>query len=375
MQNTDKNIIWHKSRIVVGDNPLMQSFFNSVTELIGQKHSPGLPSSSAVAMEEIVLPQILTSDKLLFFLLNYPQAQVRSLLKRNIKEILHLLNQNLPAGIICSPLFYPEITGNSGTSEEEYQIRNFDTESMLKLSEAILLYNAYTDDHDFLTSDSFNMLLKISRFWASFLNNTYSSSLWLAEKKSLDHLKIIAAETLQFTLDFMGYLKAESSWLYEDLREQNKFSEIKETTFWKKIILKERSDIEKTNDLTSFSDIKNKLVKRNDFTDYIYNLAHQDTTKPNGLIIDNNILSSLWLNIVFHCYNLNIIEKKLTLTPSLPIDWELCSLVLHYRNSYFEVESTIEKIKVTNLSAIPVDIIISGEEIRVSGFSKQILTI
>lgn len=374
MQDTNKNMTWQKPRIVVDGNPPLQAFMNNVTELIGQKLSTDLPTPTAIA-KGVIHPKILTMDKLLFLLLNYPQTQVRNHLKKWMKMTLQFTNQHLPPGINCGPVFYPEILGTTGTSEEEYLVRNEDVESILKLSEAVLLYNSYTNDQDFLTSDNFNMLLRVSRFWASFLNNKKISTHWLKEKGSLEYLEKTATDTMQFTLDFMGYLKAESSWLYEDLREQNKFSEIKETTCWKKIIRKESLGKGKIYEISSIPDIKIKLVKKEDFSDYMYNLSEQYAAEKKELIMDEDTLSSIWLNIVYCCYGLTISDNKLKLLPSLPAGWTLCKLVIHNRNSMFELETTTENFKVTNLSTHPVDIIVLNERIRVPGLSEEILNI
>jgi hypothetical protein len=374
MQDTDKNITWKNPGIVVEGSPPLQAFLSGVNKLIGQQYSIVLPSPQTVEEAGILHPAFLTTDKLLFLLINYPQPQVRKLLKRYIKEILHITNQNLPAGIHSGPAFYPEIADNNVSSELDYPLRNEDVESILKISETVLFYNAYTGDPDFLTSDSFNMVLRVSRFWASFLSNPKTSELWLAEKGSLAYLQIIAAETLKFALEFIGYLKAESSWLYEDLREQNKFSEIKETSSWKKIIHKEGAGKVNKYDFASFPEINNKLVPENDFSDYIRNLANQYMSENEEFIMDENTLSSIWLNIIYHCFGLSISEKILKLVPSLPVDWRLCKLVIHYRKSVLELEITSEKMKVTNLSANPVDIKVLDRKIRVPGLSKEMLT-
>lgn len=375
MQDTSKNINWHNHRIVAVGSPHLQSFINSVTYLIGQQQLTGFPSPLVKPDGDKIPPNILTADKLLFFLITNPQDQLRKYLKRRMKEMLHFTNQNLPAGITSGPVFYPETTGITVTTEEKYLIRNDYVEYIIKLSEAVLLYKAYTDDPDFLTSDSFNLLLQVSRFWASFFSNQKNSAHWLTEKGSLEHLEKIAAETLQFTIDFIGYLKTESSWLYEDIREQNKFSEIKETNCWKKIILKERTGKGEIYDFTSFPDIKNKLSNKEYFSDYLHNLAKQYKYEKKELIIDEDTLSSIWLNIVYRCYGLIISEKKLKFMPSLPSGWKFCSLVIHYRNSVLELEITSEKMKVTNLLSIPVDIKILDKEIRIAGLSKEMFNI
>jgi len=124
MQDTSKNINWHNHRIVAVGSPHLQSFINSVTYLIGQQQLTGFPSPLVKPDGDKIPPNILTADKLLFFLITNPQDQLRKYLKRRMKEMLHFTNQNLPAGITSGPVFYPETTGITVTTEEKYLIRN-----------------------------------------------------------------------------------------------------------------------------------------------------------------------------------------------------------------------------------------------------------
>lgn len=375
MQETDKNTAWHNTGIDLEGFSDLQSYADIINKLIRQQYALDLPFPSTLAEGDLPDPVPLTTDKLLFLLLTYPQFQVRSYLINYIKEILLIKNRDLPDSINCGPVFYPENSQLARKSVVDYPLTNDEAESILNISELILLYYLYTRDSDFLTSECFNILLRVCRFWAIIINNPKNSELWPAEKISREHIQKIASETLRLTIEIIGYLKAESSWLYEDLREQNKFSEIKETTIWKKIIQKASSVSGDLFDITSLKDISKKLGNKKDFPHSMYNQANQYLSGKNESIGDENSLSSVWLNIVFQCFGFSISDKKLRLTPTLPADWKFCRFVFHYRNSMLRLEASSATFKATNLSSNPVDIMVFDNVMRIHGLGEETINL
>lgn len=337
---------WYRPYFQINGNTRAQNFINRFTELLDKNFANILPNQGIHLEKGNKYPDLLNPYVLLLMLASFPQVQVRTLLKRQVKYIMGEINQKFPEGIASGPLFYPEIVCNDEVLAEAELVENEDFHSIKRVSEAVLIYNHYAADPDFLTSEGFNTQLFLSRFWASVLSSQKTISEWVKMGISLPELHVIASETLQLTLNFINSLKRDNSWMYEDLREHNKFSELKETACWKKII-QESATIKMENPgISDMLIIPQKRFIENELPEVISNYF----SFVNDGTADLNLLCEIYVKVIFQCFGITISDHFVCLKPKLPAGWEKCKVRLHFRNKTIEAELSSAEISLKNLS-------------------------
>lgn len=184
-----------------------------------------------------------------FFLGTAPQKVSRNLLMYRYKHLQKAIENAENLGFVDGAALYPMVTINGEECHNEWEITFEEIHRNGAIAYAIYNYINYTGDKQYLAPYGFEVLLGMSRFWAQRVN-------WSKAKKAYVilgvtgpneyennvnnnfHTNNMAVWTLKYTLEVIDYIKKEHPYLFEELVEKWKFSEVKETTKWKDIIEK-----------------------------------------------------------------------------------------------------------------------------------------
>ncbi|MFW6246035.1 MAG: family 65 glycosyl hydrolase domain-containing protein, partial [Tangfeifania sp.] len=182
-----------------------------------------------------------------FFLSTAPPEVAKNLLLYRHKHLDKAIENAQKLGFNHYAALYPMVTINGEECHNEWEITFEEIHRNGAIAYAIFNYINYTGDKEYLAPYGFEVLLAISRFWRQRVN-------WSAEKEKYVmlgvtgpneyenninnnfHTSYMAVWTLKYTLEVIDFLKKEFPFLFEELVKKWKFSEISETTAWKKII-------------------------------------------------------------------------------------------------------------------------------------------
>jgi hypothetical protein len=311
-------------------------------------------------------PDILDSQILLLLMLGYPPADVRGYLLKKMKQTLNSTIKNLPEGIHTKPDFYPGTLTDNPAEKSPGKINIRDIELLLAISESLLLYNLFTEDKEYLLSGGFDHQLILSRVWASWLRNMPFLDAIKAETTDFQQVIETAVRILQMTLGNITYLKSENSWMYEDYRENHRFSEIKETAAWKEII--RNNDFSATDSWASLM-IRMKMDSSRPDGKSHFPVFFTDTAS--GVINYHNTqlkdLAYLWNSTLINCLGLSLKNRLPVLQPVLPEGWSSFCFQFHLRNTIMEVEADRQKYIIHNRTANKVNIILNNRSREIPG--------
>ena len=184
-----------------------------------------------------------------FFLGTAPEKVAKNLLMYRYKHLEKAIENAENLGFKNGAALYPMVTINGEECHNEWEITFEEIHRNGAIAYAIYNYINYTGDRQYLAPYGFEVLLGISRFWAQRVNwsearqayvmlgvtgpNEYENNV-----NNNFHTNKMAVWTLKYTLEAHDYIKREHPYLYAELIEKWKFSELKETALWKKIIEK-----------------------------------------------------------------------------------------------------------------------------------------
>lgn len=364
----EKEYKWYKPEIEVEGNQELQSVINQVIKLIEANLKNGSIFTDFISGDISKKPDLLDRNVLLLLLTGFPQELVRKYLKRTIREKLRSVIPKYPESFGSGPLFYPEIVCREDDAQSVSHLLDEDLHIFIKASEAFLVYHNYTSDPDLFMSDGFNILLLLSRFWSSYLSNSENQGDIKIKNVHQSEIQLTAVEILRLTLQAIGYLKAESSWLYEDLREQNKFSELKETSCWKKIIQKERSQKGRRVTTQYYFDVPTSGFVENELNGYIR--MHLPSVIDGSA--DLSMLSKILIEVLFECLGFSVSDNHLSIKPQMPEGWKKCKACIHFRNLVVEVLILPSKLELKNLTNKTMVVKVNGFEVSLAGYEKEI---
>src|SRR5690349_19322073 len=145
--------------------------------------------------------------------------------------------------------FYPFVTMNGEECHNEWEITFEEIHRTSAMAYAMRDYVDWTGDEGYFAEYGLEVLIGISRFWTQRVN-------WSADKNKYVILGVtgpneyennvnnnwytntLGAWTLQFTIDAIAKVKAQSAKRFEEIAGKVKFDEAKETAKWKDIIAK-----------------------------------------------------------------------------------------------------------------------------------------
>ncbi len=182
-----------------------------------------------------------------FYLSTAPIEVSRKLLLYRHRHLTKAIENAEKLGFNSGAALYPMVTINGEECHNEWEITFEEIHRNGAIAYAIFNYVNYTGDNDYLAPYGFEVLLAISRFWSQRVN-------WSAEKQKYVmlgvtgpneyenninnnfHTNYMAVWTLKYTLEVIDFLQKEYPFLYGELVNKWKFSELKETYRWKEII-------------------------------------------------------------------------------------------------------------------------------------------
>jgi maltose phosphorylase len=184
-----------------------------------------------------------------FFLSTAPQEVSRNLLIYRHKHLPKAIENAEKLGFNNCAALYPMVTINGEECHNEWEITFEEIHRNGAIAYAIYNYINYTGDKEYLAPYGFEVLLGISRFWSQRINwseakqkyvmlgvtgpNEYENNI-----NNNFHTSYIAVWTLKYTLEVIDYLKINFPYLYDELKQKWKFTELSETARWKDIIEK-----------------------------------------------------------------------------------------------------------------------------------------
>ena len=321
------------------------------------------------------VPDNLDIRVLMHLLFSFQQPGIRRFILRNIRKTLQKTAKNLSGEIHAGPLFYPfspHVPEKKGTIKS---IKASDLEQLCRISDALLLFQAYTEDTEYLTSGGFDVQLVLSRLWTAMLNNPgYWEKLDNAGNISVK-LQETAAQVLTMTLNNITYLKADHSWMYEDYRENYQFSEIKETALWKKII--KHAPGNQSESPWNALVIKNgiQLKDASAFSEFIKSATarFKPGTPGNSNDTSLEVMAATRNTILQFCLGFSISNRKPSFRPVLPADWESYRIPLHIRNTLVEFCADKQNLILRNLSSVQLDMELNGLDASIPGFDEILL--
>ena len=363
-------MIWQNHETLIRGNPEAE---NTILSLIRELKNQ-LPTDliqykkqgSETGTGKKTGPDILETHVLLLLMLGYPTAEVRSYYLKKMKQLLNSTVKNLPEEIHTGPVFYPGIVSANPDEKSLRQIGSRDIELLIAISDSLLLYNLFTEDKEYLLSGGFDLQLVLSRLWASLFRNQPSPVALKAETADYHQVIETAGRILHMTLGNISYLKSENSWMYEDFRENYRFSEIKETAAWKEIIRK--SGI-------AGSDGWSTLMKKMKMDDLHQDGRSQRTDiftdtspdKPFGSESRLNHLASRWNSTLLYCLGFSLKNRHPVLHPVLPGDWNSFCFQFHLRNTVLEIEADRQKFVLHNLTTNSISLILNNRTREIHG--------
>ncbi len=184
-----------------------------------------------------------------FYLSTAPQEVSRNLLVYRHKHLHKAIENAQKLGFNGSAALYPMVTINGEECHNEWEITFEEIHRNGAIAFAIYNYINYTGDKEYLAPYGFEVLLGISRFWSQRINwskakqkyvmlgvtgpNEYENNV-----NNNFHTNYIAVWTLKYTLEVIDYLKINFPYLFDELKQKWKFTELLETARWKDIIEK-----------------------------------------------------------------------------------------------------------------------------------------
>ncbi len=342
--------------LVEGDQGENERLHKSV-EALNQslKSTVGDNSGKSQLLDElsypIPIPGLLQGKALIFLLANLPEEEIGELLYMKIQEFLEQKNKHQQSVFNETPTFYPENKPVAKVSEEHRKIIDNEMEMMGAISQSLLLFHHYTANLEFISSRTFEIHLAISRFWASLLSGWFKvKNLPFEPGEKNSSFCSLASRFLELSLRIITYMKAENAWTYKDLKEKNRFSELRETAVWKEFITAEsRKSCSKTGKQDSALD--NEVV----------NQANQ------------NEHAEHWFGFLSNVAGFEVTEKGLSLLPVLPEKWVSWSMKLHFRKAVIDMGFTERNFHVSNISEQPINLNVFGKELTLNpGQNKTI---
>ena len=341
---------------VVGDPATEERMLKSLEEINLGLQSLTRDSSKKKSMQKnpdqpMPLPELLQGKALIVLLANLPEEEVGELLYMKIQEFLDHKNKHQLSVFSETPSFYPENKPVSEISEDHRKIIDNEMEMMGVISQSLLLFHHYTGNMEFISSRTFEIHLAISRFWASLLSGWFKVKNLPFEpgEKNSNHCAI-ASRFLELSLRIIAYMKAENAWTYKDLKEKNRFSELRETAVWKEFITAEsKKSCSKTGkqDSSLYDEDINQAIQ-NQHAEYLY-----------GFLSD--------------VAGVEVTEKGLNLLPVLPENWVSWSFKLHFRKSVLDIGITDRNFQIANQSEKPISLKVIGQEMTLNpGENKTI---
>lgn len=361
--------------MIIGSNSETEAALNFINGQLNHFLATGsqLDPSAApdVKLAKKQIPDTLNLHVLMHLLFSNPQPRIRRFFLRNIRKSLQNTVKSLSREIHTGPLFYPFITKVPDKKSKVNSIKNSDLEQLCQISEALLLYQVYTDDTEYLTSGGFDIQLVLSRIWSALLDNPANLEKWDYENNSRMDLTEIASQVMRMTLDNIAYLKADHSWMYEDYRENYQFSEIKETAIWKKII--NQTPGIRTECLWSALVARNGInLKDVSFQEYLKNITDRYKSGPqdNTGATMPEILAAVRNNIVLYCTGFILSGRKPSFRPVLPAGLDSYRIPLHMRNTLIELDASSLRLVIRNLSPVRLDLELTGQNTSIAGFGE-----
>lgn len=182
-----------------------------------------------------------------FYLSTAPQQVARNLLVYRYKHLQRAIENAEKLGFTNGAALYPMVTMNGEECHNEWEITFEEIHRNGAIAYAIYDYINHTGDQDYLTEYGLEVLIGISRFWAQRVNfseqkqkyvmlgvtgpNEYENNVnnnWYTLK--------IAAWTLKYTQEAIGFVKSSDSKKYDSLTKSISFDESGEVSKWKDIL-------------------------------------------------------------------------------------------------------------------------------------------
>lgn len=303
------------------------------------------------ASHQMPLPELLQGKALIVLLANLPEDEVGELLYMKIKEFLDQKNKHHLSVLKETPSFYPDNKQVSEISDEKRKIIDNEMDMMGVITQSIVLFHHYTGNLEYISSRTFEIHLAISRFWASLLSGWFKvKNLPFEPGEKINNLCSLASRFLELSLKIINYMKAENAWTYKDLKEKNRFSEIRETAIWNEFITAESKKA------------STKTGKQE--TGLVIESLNQSTENK-----DADFLYNFIINIA----GMDVTEKGLYLLPVLPEFWKSWRMKLHFRKVVLNLYTEEEHFHIENVSNSTVMLTAIGQEMTIlAGESKTI---
>ena len=338
MQESSIDIIWQIPEIGVGENKILQLFLNFIFENLGAhlKEYAGKLASSTGQNERLFVNTGFPGEKELFlFMTCLPQLHVRKYLMAKVNKLFKDSEYFSDDDVGSNPPFYPQILYHDQSHFAHISDKSID--EILSVSRAINLYYRYSADYEYFMSEGFTTQLMLSRFWSAFLDQR-NSILNPAFIKDINvEAENTALETLLCTMELIGILKSEFSWIYEDLRERNKFSEIKEVASWRKWI---SADEEKSGNSKDTGAEKSFGIERPGGIKLIEKLTLEAENFQKGSLgkaTDLTYLSTVWTDLILSLTGIDLRDDRLFFNPYLPEKWKFFSFNLQFRDKVLSI--------------------------------------
>jgi maltose phosphorylase len=106
--------------------------------------------------------------------------------------------------------------------------------------------------------------------------------------------------------------------------------------------------------------------------------ARLDLDDYNNEVSDGLHITSMagtWLAIVEGFGGMRIVNEKILLNPLIPGKWKSYSFHARFRGSLFEVKVTKDSVSINNITDIPLNLVMSGNEYQIEGSKKLILNL
>jgi maltose phosphorylase len=182
-----------------------------------------------------------------FYLNTSEQKVAKNLLLYRYKQLSKVIENAEKLGFIDGAALFPMVTMNGEECHNEWEITFEEIHRNGAIAYAMFNYIKHTGDDDYLVQCGLEILIALSRFWSQRISfsehkkkyvmlgvtgpNEYENNVnnnWYTNK--------LAAWTLQKTIETIRFVKEKNKVLFDELTEQLKFKEEKETEQWKNII-------------------------------------------------------------------------------------------------------------------------------------------
>jgi len=184
-----------------------------------------------------------------FFLCTAPQIVSKNLLIYRYKHLQKAIDNAQKLGFSNGAALYPMVTINGEECHNEWEITFEEIHRNGAIAYAISNYIKHFDDKDYLFEYGFEVLLGISRFWAQRVNFSQEKNKYVIlgvtgpneyenNVNNNWYTNTLAAWTLSYTLEVIGYIKKKNPAHYSELVLKTSFDEVSEIKKWKEIIEK-----------------------------------------------------------------------------------------------------------------------------------------